>query len=140
MKLSLYTDNALKLLMYVAVRPEQRCTRVEVAEYFDLSVDHLRKVIHHLSQWGYLQTYSGRAGGFELGKEAKDINIGELIKKTENQKCLFDCLGQKCHLVPECALKVALSEAQHEFFAVLGRYSLADLIQAPAFRTLLMYK
>lgn len=128
MKLSLYTDSALRVLMYVAAHQDKRCTRVEIAAYFDLSVDHLRKVIHQLNLWGYLQTFPGRAGGFELGKPATEINIGQLIEQTEQQKHLFDCQGQACRLLPACRLNQVLHEAQQAFFESLQQYTLADLI------------
>lgn len=128
MKLSLYTDNALKVLLYVASHSEHRCTRQEIAAYFDLSVEHLRKVIHQLNLWGYLTTFSGRSGGIELAKPAAEINLGEVISKTEKQITMFDCKGQDCRLLPSCSLNKVLYQAQQAFFAELQQHTLEDLL------------
>jgi Rrf2 family nitric oxide-sensitive transcriptional repressor len=128
MKLSLYTDNTLKVLLYVASHKEHRCTRLEIADYFNLSVEHLRKVIHQLNLWGYLETYSGRKGGIELAKPASKINLGEVISKTEKQITMFDCKRQSCRLLPSCSLNHLLYKAQECFFDELKKHSLEDLL------------
>jgi len=128
MKLSLYTDNALKVLLYCASHTNQRITRKQITEYFDLSDEHLRKVIHHLSQMQFIHTYAGRNGGFELARPASKINIGDVIKQTENQTSMFNCSGQQCRLLSCCSLSQILMEAQQQFFNSLSRHSLADLI------------
>ena len=128
MKLSLYTDNALKVLLYVASHKEHRCTRLEIAEYFDLSVEHLRKVIHQLNRWGYLVTFAGRNGGIELAKPMGEINIGDVIYQAEKQITMFDCESQTCRLLPSCSLNHLLAKAQERFFDELRQHSLQDLL------------
>lgn len=129
MRLSLFTDNSLKVLMYVASHTEQRCTRNEIAEYFDLSVEHLRKVIHQLNILGYLNTFSGRNGGIEMAMSAKDIKLGDVIRNTEKQIAMFDCEGQNCRLLPSCSLNHVLYEAQQAFFNELEKHNLENLIE-----------
>lgn len=128
MKLSLYTDNTLKVLLYVASHKEHRCTRLEIAEYFDLSVEHLRKVVHQLNLLGYLTTFSGRNGGIELAKMASEICIGDIISKTEKQITMFDCENQNCRLLPSCSLNHILYKAQQSFFHELNQHTLEDLL------------
>jgi len=107
--------------MYVASHADHRCTRSEISDYFNLSEEHLRKVIHNLSQWGYLNTFSGRNGGFEMAKALKNINLGQLIRKTENQITMFDCESQDCRLLPSCSLNKVLHQAQLAFFNTLDK-------------------
>ena len=128
MKLSQFTDNALKVLLYCASHEGKRVTRREICDFFNLSEEHLRKVVHQLSQWGYLTTYPGRHGGFELAKSAAEINIGKVISQTEHQLTMFDCAGQQCRLLPSCSLNSILADAQQAFFAHLSQYSLAELV------------
>ena len=129
MRLSLFTDNSLKVLMYVATHTEQRCTRNEIAKYFDLSEEHLRKVIHQLNLLNYLNTFAGRNGGIELATDAKNIKLGDVIRNTEKQIAMFDCEGQNCRLLPSCSLNHVLYEAQQAFFNELEKHSLASLIK-----------
>lgn len=128
MKLSLYTDNTMKVLLYVASHTDHRCTRVEIAEYFNLAVEPLRKVIHQLNKWGYVNTYSGRNGGLELAVPANEINLGDLIFKTEKQIDMFDCANQNCRLLPSCSLNRIMQKAEHAFFDTLRTQTLGDLV------------
>lgn len=128
MKLSQYTDNALKVLLYCASHKDRRVTRKEISEYFKLSEEHMRKVIHQLSQWQYINTYSGRYGGFELARPAAEINIGDVISKTENQITMFDCAGQTCRLLPSCSLNRVLMQAQKQFYNSLSCHTLDELV------------
>lgn len=137
MRLSLFTDNSLKVLMYVATHTEHRCTRIEVADYFDLSVEHLRKVIHQLNLLGYLNTFSGRSGGIELASDAKNINLGKVIRHTENQIAMFDCETQNCRLLPSCSLNNILYQAQEAFFKELEKHTLGSLLEDKSTRDLL---
>jgi len=128
MKLSLFTDNTLKVLMYVASHLDQRCTRHDISDFFSLSEEHLRKVIHQLSLWGYLNTYSGRNGGIELAMPLDKINIGQLIRKTEKQITMFDCKTNECRLLPSCSLNQILQKAQQEFYKELETHTLDSLL------------
>lgn len=115
--------------MYVASHSQLRCTRNEVAEYFSLSEEHLRKVIHQLNLKGYLNTFSGRNGGIELAVPASEINLGDVIRHTEKQITLFDCEGQNCRLLPSCSLNKVLYDAQKAFFKELEKYTLNNLLE-----------
>lgn len=140
MRLSLFTDNSLKVLMYVATHSEQRCTRNEIGEYFDLSVEHLRKVIHQLHLLGYLNTFPGRNGGIELATKPENINLGNIIRSTEKQIAMIDCEGQNCRLLPSCSLNHILLKAQQAFFDELEKYSLESLIENKETWNLLQFK
>ena len=130
MRLNRFTDYSLRVLLLVAANPERRVRLSELTEYYKISIDHLRKVVHNLSKLGYLDTYRGKNGGMVLAIPAVSINIGTLIAQTEGDTALIDC-GDSCPIVPICELKDVLHEAHQAFFAVLKKVTLADLIDKP---------
>ena len=83
MKLSLYSDYSLRVLLYLGANEGRRVTITEIAGRYGISHEHLRKVIHLLGQLGYIETYRGKSGGFELKRESKEIRIGDVIAATE---------------------------------------------------------
>jgi Rrf2 family transcriptional regulator, nitric oxide-sensitive transcriptional repressor len=129
MKLTLQTDYALRVLMYVAAKGEALSTIGEIADAFEISQAHLMKVVHRLGQLGYLSTVRGKGGGMRLGKPAETIVIGAVVRSTEEDLAVLGCLGQEsfCRIQGMCALKGALGEATQAFLAVLDKYTLADL-------------
>ncbi|MFS0823402.1 RrF2 family transcriptional regulator [Bacillus sp. 1P02SD] len=132
MRLTNYTDYSLRVLMYLAIKNEEElCTIQEIAEAYNISKNHLMKIIHHLGKLEYIKTIRGRNGGFRLAKHPKDINIGEVVSNTEDDFNIVDCFkegGGYCSISPSCKLKHALNEALQAFINVLNGYTLEDLV------------
>lgn len=133
MKLTNYTDYALRVLMYLGVKENELATVAEIAACHDISRNHMVKIVHHLGQLGYVETIRGKNGGLRLGRRPNDINIGRVVRETEASMDVVECFGANnaCLHSPGCELKKALREALKAFLAVLDSYTLADLIRSP---------
>ncbi len=132
MKLTLYTDYSLRVLMYLALDPDNTSTIQEIADHYNVSKNHLMKVAYELGQSGYVETVRGRNGGLRLAKPAAEINLGELVRECEEDFTLVECFdaeNNQCVLTPACKLKHVLKEALENYFHSLNQYSLADLLQ-----------
>jgi len=130
MHITLYTDYSLRVLMYIALKGEELSTIREIAESYDISRNHLMKVVQELNNKGYLTALRGKNGGLRLNGRPEDINIGALVRDTERDIALVECLGEKngCIITPACQLKFVLAEALEAFFKTLDKYTLADLL------------
>ncbi|API61210.1 Rrf2 family transcriptional regulator [Tardibacter chloracetimidivorans] len=126
MKLTLFTDYSIRVLLHLAARPERLCSIAEVAQAYRISQNHLMKVVNDLARSGYIDSVRGRGGGIRLGRPPEEINIGALVRHTEEGFNLVDC--GSCALAPACGMTGVLKEALGAFLAVLDRYSLADLM------------
>ena len=132
MHLTVYTDYSLRLLMYLAVKRDDRATVGEIATSYGIAKNHLTKVAHQLGLAGYVGTVRGKGGGLHLAKAAEQIGLGEVVRQTEGDMALVPCfepLCAPCPIVPACGLRGALHEARQAFLAVLDRYTLADLVE-----------
>lgn len=131
MQLTTHTDYSLRALIYLALHQDQGPITVqEIARRYDISANHIAKVAQTLTQLGYVTSLRGRGGGLVLAHAADTINIGALIRETENLK-LLECFGpdSSCPIEPACKLKNMLWEAQQAFLEVLDGYTLADVIR-----------
>lgn len=131
MQLTLYTDYSLRVLIYLGMRPEQQATITEIADSYGVSRNHLVKVVHNLANLGYIKTTRGRGGGMLLAYRPEQINIGEVVKKTEPNFNLVECFDKEnntCPIAPGCALIKALKAARSSFLEVLNQYTLADVV------------
>ncbi len=130
MELSQFTDYALRTLIRAALcAPGERTSAREIAEGYGISLNHVVKVVHRLAGLGLLDTARGRGGGLALARPAAEINVGEVVRRTENL-AIAECLGPgggSCAISPACALKRALAEARAAFLTTLDSYTLADL-------------
>ena len=126
MRLTRYTDYALRVLLYLGTRPDAVCSISEMARAYGISQNHLMKVVHDLGKAGYVSSVRGRFGGICLARSAAEINVGELVRHTEDDFDLVDC--PSCVIAPACGLSSVLSDALRAFMAVLDGRSLADLL------------
>ena len=131
MRLTLHTDYALRVLIQVGLNSGRLTTIDDIAGSFGISRHHLTKVVHDLGQIGYLDTVRGRRGGLRLKREPREINLGQVVRDTEENLNVVGCLEQRgyCRIERACVLRGALHEATEAFLAVLDTYTLADLIR-----------
>ena len=131
MRLTLETDFSLRVLMHVGLCGDKLTTINDIAEAFGISKQHLMKVVNGLGQKGYLETVRGRNGGIRLMREPRHINIGQVVRDTENRLGIIGCLERRgyCPIERACVLRSALQDATQAFLAVLDAYTLADLIK-----------
>ncbi|MBX3635149.1 MAG: Rrf2 family transcriptional regulator [Rubrivivax sp.] len=132
MRLTLMTDYALRLLMYVARQPDRLCTIGEVAAAYGISEAHLMKVTHHLGRAGFLETVRGKGGGMRLALPPAEVNLGEVVRTIEPDFSLVECFdggSNGCTLTGDCLLAGVISGALAAFLDHLDRHTLADLLQ-----------
>jgi len=128
-KLTLYTDYSLRVLLYLATKPEATVTITEIAEYYDISRNHLVKVVHSLGINEFISTSRGKNGGIKLARSAEEILLSDVVSKTEPDMDLLECFNPKtdnCVISPVCGLKSMLYEGRSAFMGVLDQYTLAD--------------
>lgn len=135
MRLTRHTDNALRALIFLGIQTDSGPARIaDISRRMGMSEDHVAKVIARLAQLGYVETIRGRVGGVRLARAAAQINVGEVVRATEDNLNLVECfdpITNQCPIAPLCALAPALDEALTAFLAVLDRYTLADLTAKP---------
>jgi Rrf2 family nitric oxide-sensitive transcriptional repressor len=127
MKLTRYTDYALRVLMHLAARPDRLASIGEMARTYRISQNHLMKVVHDLRKEGFLDAVRGRAGGVRLARPAEEIRVGDVVRHTEGGFELVDC--ESCVIARACSLTGALNKALGAFMDVLDNYTLAELVR-----------
>ncbi|WP_203363882.1 Rrf2 family transcriptional regulator [Bacillus sp. REN10] len=135
MRLTLYTDYSLRVLIYLASKEENELANIkDIAEAYKISKNHLMKVTYELGKMGLIETIRGRGGGIRLAMSPKDINIGQVVRKTEDDFHLVECFNKEknqCLLTSVCGLKHVLAEALQAYLAVLDQYTLQDIANEP---------
>ena len=130
MKLTAYTNFALRTLMYCALRGDRLSRVKDISDAYGISKSHLVKAAYQLGQLGYLENVRGRNGGIRLAKKAEDIVVGEVVRHTEGEMALVECfnpLTNTCPLMEVCQLNRAFLRARDAFLAVLDDLTLADI-------------
>lgn len=130
MTLTRRTDYSLRVLIYLGTHMDRLITTAEVAAQFRAPLNHVRKVVLNLGQLGYIETVRGIRGGVRLGLSPAEINLGRLVRDTETNLALAECLAPAgaCAIAPSCVFRGVLLQALAAFLDVLDQYTLADLL------------
>lgn len=134
MRLTTFTDYGLRALMRLATDPQRAFSTAELADEFQVSRNHLAKVIAALSAAGFIETRRGGGGGAVLARPADQITIGDAVRLLERGQSLVECFqadGGGCVLTPRCHLKGMLAAAEEAFLAELDRRKLSDCVLDP---------
>ena len=130
MKLTSYTDYALRTLMYLAMNRDRLVTIQDIADAHRIAKNHLTKVVHQLGMLGLVETVRGRNGGLRLGREPSEIRVGDVVRSTESDFFIAECFDPErpgCIYSASCALKGVLGRANAAFLGVLDGVTLDTL-------------
>ncbi len=131
MRLTTYTDYALRTLIYLGMNRARLVTIQDIADLHCISKNHLTKVVHQLGVDGLVDTVRGRNGGLRLKREPADINIGAVVRQTETDFYMAECFDPErlgCAYTSSCKLKGHLKAATSAYLAVLDGVTLDDLL------------
>jgi Rrf2 family transcriptional regulator, nitric oxide-sensitive transcriptional repressor len=143
MRLTVFTDYSLRVLLVLATRTDGLVTIADISSAFGISEAHLMKVTHALGKTGWVETVRGRNGGMRLAVDHRKLRLGQVVQKLEADFALVECFGEdnQCVLTGGCGLERAILLARDAFFAELDRYTLADLVNtSPALGTLAIWQ
>jgi len=130
LKLTSYTNYALRTLQLAALHAPNLIRVDDVAALHNLARPHVVKIVHQLGKAGYLQTQRGRGGGFRLARPAEQIVVGEVIRLTEGNLDVVECFDSEtntCRLLGVCRLSARIRQATQAFMEVLDGVTIADI-------------
>lgn len=126
MRLTRYTDYSLRVLIHLALHEDRLCSIGEISHTYEISHNHLMKVVTALAHDGFIETVRGRGGGMRLARPPAQITVGEVVRRTEEGFQLAECSG--CSLSPACGLTGVLAKGVHAMLDVFDTYTIADLL------------
>lgn len=128
MQLTLFTDYALRSLLYLAAHPDKASNVKEIAEHYGISRNHLVKVVHKMATLGLIESSKGKGGGIRLASDPADMRLGNIVRLMENMD-IVECFNKDtntCCISEVCRLKHFLFEAAQSFIQTLNKYTLQD--------------
>ncbi len=130
MRLTRFTDYALRVLILLGLSDDRLVTIGEISTRYDISSNHLTKVVQKLAQCGYIETVRGKGGGIRLIREPAEIRLGDVVRNLEEDMTVVECFDRArntCAIEPDCRLQSVLRDSLSAFLGELDRHTLADL-------------
>ena len=132
MRITQHTDYALRVLLFLGARPNERVSTQTIASAFDISLSHLQKVVRALGELGYVKLTRGVGGGIELAADPTTISIGTVVRALDDDTALIECFNpatDNCVISPICALRGSLHKAQEAFYATLDPLTVGNAVK-----------
>ncbi|MCF8179092.1 MAG: Rrf2 family transcriptional regulator [Sulfuritalea sp.] len=134
MKLTTFSDYTLRVLMFLALNRDRLATIPEIAAAYEISENHLMKVVHQLARAGVIESVRGKGGGVRLARAPEEIRLGDVVRCSEGNAPIVECLADDvsaCCIAPACRLSAILVSAFEAMYASLDEYTVADLVRSP---------
>ncbi|MBN2339861.1 MAG: Rrf2 family transcriptional regulator [Deltaproteobacteria bacterium] len=132
LKISDAANLGIHALAYMAEQFESQrpIATAEAADAFDVSANHLSKVLQRLTRAGLVKSVRGPKGGFVLAKSPKEITLRDVYEAidgivTKEDACI---LGTKHCGVAHCVFGNLVDEVQHRVTDHFSSVTLADVI------------
>lgn len=130
MRLTSYTNYALRSLQLAALRAPALVKVDDVVKVHGLARPHIVKIVHELGKAGFIETQRGRGGGFRLARAPEAITVGEVVRLTEGPFDLVECFNRAtntCPLIGICKLSSTFAQATQAFLDVLDGVTIASI-------------
>jgi Rrf2 family transcriptional regulator, nitric oxide-sensitive transcriptional repressor len=134
MRLTLFSDYTLRVLMYLALDRTRLATIPEIAAAYGISENHLMKVVYQLARAGVVLSVRGKGGGIRLARPPEEIRLGEIVRISEGDMPIVECLSgdpKACRITSSCRLRRILVDAFDALYESLDEHTLADLVERP---------
>lgn len=127
LKISEAASIGLHAMTYIAFHSNEPATTKDIANNFEVSVNHLSKVLQRLVKADLLKSIKGPLGGFELTKKCEDITFLEIYEaidgKINTGCCLF---GKTVCNSSECIMGDFLNKTNKNVKEFFGNKRLSD--------------
>src|SRR5574344_1715536 len=127
LKISEAASIALHAMTYVAFHSEEPATTKDIANNFEVSVNHLSKVLQRLVKANLLKSTKGPLGGFEIIKKCEDITFLEIYEAIDGKLSTGCCLfGKDLCKCETCIMGDFLNKTNKSVREFFGNKRLSD--------------
>ena len=140
MRLTRFTNYSLRVLIYLGQNSDSRITINQISEAYDISKNHLMKVVSNLTRSKFVAAQRGPGGGIQLNRQPEEIFLGEVISVTEKH---LPADGPSSEPVGDATganerLNSYLQHALQAYLEALGQFTLADILNQESARPILL--
>ena len=130
MRLTRFTDYSLRVLIYLGQNKDSRVTIHQISEAYDISKNHLMKVVSNLTRSKIVAARRGPGGGIQLNRLPEEISLGEVISVTEKHLQSLQTSSKPNIDEPDADTRLSsyLQHALQAYLEALGRFTLADIL------------
>ena len=115
--------------LIVMAKSDKPLNTIQLSEKIGFSKHHIGKVMQRLVKEGFLNSYRGPTGGFEMKKKPEDIKIYDIYRSIEGEVDLGEC-PHDLHICPtdKCIRNDLIKRLSEEFVTYLQSRTLQEYL------------
>lgn len=135
MKLSTKSRYGLRALFDIAYNSGTFPAQIQdISRRQHISPRYLEQIFQSLKRAGILKSKRGPQGGYFLAKKPEEITLREIIRATEGENILVECVSQKkskkgCEFDGSCLAQTIWQEATDKLYAYFESVTLKTLCE-----------
>ena len=136
MKFCKTSEYAIRVLVFLAVHDDRRYSVRELHEELSIPYKYLSRLMHQLTQAGFVDVARGKVGGYLIAGPKENIFLYQIVDTVEGLRNYDRCiLGFKeCSDENPCSMHQYWVEERERIKNILYSLSLADLAKNPNIR------
>jgi Rrf2 family protein len=131
MQISRKADYALRAITFLVNQPDNKRSSIsEIAESEGIPRDFLAKILKELCRSGFLKSFQGVTGGYQLAKDKSQISFLNVIEAMQGEvkvnMCVDDNGGCQCNHRISCTMLPFWKKIQKNVVRDLGDVTFDD--------------
>src|SRR5262249_42269506 len=126
----------LRAMLHLAAQPREQAQQIaDIAEASNAPRKFLEQILLELKRRGIVHSIRGRHGGYQLGRDPKEISFAEIIRVIDGPLALSPCASrtayrrcEDCTDEATCAIRKSLIDVRNSTARILEQHSLADAL------------
>ncbi len=130
MQVTREVDYGIRSVLYLSRQPFKKVSFVnEISEEYKIPRSFLAKILQKLVKAKIVRSYRGVKGGFSLARQARDINVLEVLEAIEGKLALNVCIAdkKKCSFSKHCPSHLLWFNVQTKVIDSLKKANFEDL-------------
>lgn len=131
---------AIRALLYLAERDGKGPIMIkEIAAAERIPQKFLESILVELKTSGIVRSRAGRSGGYEILRDPKDVNLGQVIRLIDGPLAPISCVSQMayapcddCQDEKTCLLRMVMKEVRDANARILERTTLEGMLAQKA--------
>lgn len=136
MRITQWGEYGVHCAVFIAQRAQEGSGTVSAAEISEaqgIDLQYTQQILQRLRRKGIVESVRGPQGGYRLAREAKDINLEDLLVAAEGATFEVICEAkplstERCAPNATCNLRQIWHQLRDHINAFLHKISLADLL------------
>ena len=131
MHITLESDYAIRIVFCLA-RAGKRMDAKSIAEETGVTLRFSLKILRKLVGSGIIKSFKGTQGGYELGRDADEISLYDVIRTIEGEYYLSRCVGEgyvcQCKGTKPCKFRKVFGEISRNVQAQLSEHKFSEFL------------